>query len=197
MELVGFRILACSTNCTWHSCNNWYLSQSPLEGLSCSEFRELLRLVTMVPLDTLDKRLAPLRRQPRRWFKKLLLWVYELRIVVSVCVCVCVCVCVWVLCVCVGVCGWVYGCGWVGVCVGVCVCVSPLHGGPMCTCTCRCCLALCVLTVCVCVSPLQVRFVDNIRVYCSDDDSYSGAAIVNPEWQDMCLLVQVSLANNS
>lgn len=58
------------------------------------------------------------------------------------------------------------------------------------------CACVCVVTspptVCICVSPLQAKFSASIRLYYSDDDSYSAAAIVNPDWQDMCLLVQVT-----
>ncbi len=45
---------------------------SPFEPLSCADFRELLRLVTVCPLEKLDPRLAPLRKQNRKWYRRLM-----------------------------------------------------------------------------------------------------------------------------
>lgn len=45
---------------------------SPFEPLSCAEFRELLQLVTVCPLEKLDPRLAPLRKQTKKWYRRLI-----------------------------------------------------------------------------------------------------------------------------
>jgi len=49
-----------------------FLLQLPFSVLSYREFRDLLCLVTVCPLEALDPRLGQLKRQGRKWFKKLL-----------------------------------------------------------------------------------------------------------------------------
>ena len=48
------------------------LSQASFEQLSLVEFRELLRLVNTCPLEKLDPRLTALRRQTKKWFRRLM-----------------------------------------------------------------------------------------------------------------------------
>ena len=43
----------------------------PFSSLVVKDFKDLLYLVKECPLDTLDPRLAQLKKQPRKWFKKL------------------------------------------------------------------------------------------------------------------------------
>lgn len=81
-----------------------------LVDLSYHDFRDLLYMVTEYPLEVLDPRLTPLKKQPRKWFKKL-------------------------------------------------------------------------------IEPLKMRFAENVHIYCSDNGSHTYAAIVNPDWQDMFVLV--------
>ena len=45
--------------------------QAPFEQLRCDEFRELLRLVTVSSLEKLDPQLSLLRRQTKKWFRRL------------------------------------------------------------------------------------------------------------------------------
>ncbi len=45
---------------------------SPFEPLAYTEFRELLQLVTVCPLEKLDPRLAPLKKQTKKWYRRLL-----------------------------------------------------------------------------------------------------------------------------
>lgn len=45
--------------------------QMPLTDLVFKDFRDLLYLVKECPLETLDPRLAQLKKQSRKWFKKL------------------------------------------------------------------------------------------------------------------------------
>ncbi len=49
-----------------------FVFQLPLMDLRYSDFRDLLHLVTVCPLETLDPRLTQLKKQPRKWFKKLI-----------------------------------------------------------------------------------------------------------------------------
>ena len=48
------------------------LSQASFEQLSLVEFRELLRLVNTCPLEKLDPCLTALRRQTKKWFRRLM-----------------------------------------------------------------------------------------------------------------------------
>ena len=48
------------------------LSQVHFDPLSCAEFRDLLLLVTVCSMESLDPRLAPLRKQTKKWYRKLL-----------------------------------------------------------------------------------------------------------------------------
>lgn len=53
--------------------------QASFEQLSCVEFRELLRLVTYSPLEKLDHRLTALRKQTKKWFRRLMASVHCMR----------------------------------------------------------------------------------------------------------------------
>jgi hypothetical protein len=48
------------------------MMQASFEQLRCDEFRDLLRLVTICPLEKLDPQLSALRRQTKKWFRRLM-----------------------------------------------------------------------------------------------------------------------------
>jgi hypothetical protein len=87
------------------------MMQPMFEQLKCDEFRELLRLVTVSPLEKLDPQLAALRRQTKKWFRRLM-------------------------------------------------------------------------------SMMEVRFLDNVRVYKTENEHYFFTVIINPDWSDMVVLAQ-------
>ena len=58
---------------------NHFHFQSSFEQLSCLEFRELLQLVHSCSLESLDHRLATLRKQTKKWFRRLIRSAYQVQ----------------------------------------------------------------------------------------------------------------------
>ena len=61
-----------SPACVYHYRLPHFLPQASFEQLRCDEFRDLLRLVTVCPLEKLDPQLSALRRQTKKWFRRLM-----------------------------------------------------------------------------------------------------------------------------